>query len=417
MHAPSAWLRRTASVRARRLAPIILCAAFFALLADVSAVPAGASVGAPKPAATPVSVSALPSGEVEEVLSGIPLKDLSSTQLSEVLSQLPGLSAFPTSPLQGALKKTLESLAAKGDTLGELGESGELASGLESELGKSLSLSELLSLLKGQSLSSVLSSALGSLDPSQMLGELLTSAAKPKQLIAEVLADPSPAKLESLLGSTLTGEPFTMSTVGELAEQAGTSSAGLATDLDTTSSQLPANAMALTGTLANGKTLGVLDGIEGLDLGLLGSTKEKTPEGGGGGSGGDGGAGGGSSGTPGSSTTVVNNLPGQNTTTRGGGTEATAAKIKILSRKVKGDAVTLVVQVPAAGQLAVSGGGVRTVSKQADKAERLTLRVVLTKARVASLHKHHHDVKIKLEASFKEVDGARSSTTTTVLFG
>jgi hypothetical protein len=432
MPVPSAWPRRAASVRARRLAAIGLCVALFALLADVQAVAAGASAGAVKPAATPLSVSPLPSGEVEEVLSAIPLKDLSATQLGEVLSQLPGLSALPTSPLQlqTALTKTIESLTAKGDTLGQLGNSGELVSTLESQLNTVLP--ELLSLLNHQSLPSVLSTALGSLDSSQMLAGLLSSAAKPEQLISEVLAAPSPGKLESLLGSTLSGEPFIKTTVSELANQAGITSAGLATDLDTTISQLPANAMALTGTLANGKTLAVLDGLDGLDLGVLGTSKETPPAAGGtggsggsgsaggsgdsGGSGGTGGAGGDSSGVPAGTTTVVVTLPGQSTTADSTRTQATPAKVKILSSKVKGSTATIVVQVPAAGTLTVSGSGVKRVSTQADKAERVTLRVALTKARAASVHQHRRGLKVKLTTSFKAVNGTGSSTTTTVLF-
>jgi hypothetical protein len=99
------------------------------------------------------------------------------------------------------------------------------------------------------------------------------------------------------------------------------------------------------------------------------------------------------------------------------GRTAQTAKVKILSRKVKGDAVTLVVQVPAAGSLVLTGKGVRSVREQSDRAERLTLRIVLTKVAVASLRKHRHGSKVKLDVSFRQVNGSSSSATTTVGFG
>ncbi len=76
------------------------------------AIPAGATPQAnPSPHAVPVAVSTLPPEEVQDVLSGIPLEDLSSVQLSELLSQLPGLGAVNTAKLQEALTKSIEGLA------------------------------------------------------------------------------------------------------------------------------------------------------------------------------------------------------------------------------------------------------------------------------------------------------------------
>jgi len=194
------------------------------------------------------------------------------------------------------------------------------------------------------------------------LGGLLTSAAKPEKLIAEVLAGTSPKQFEALLGTTLAGEPFSTSTAGELASRIGTTTEGLAECLDTSSSQLPASAMALTAPLTDGKTLGVLDTLDGLAIGVL---QEKTPSdgsgggsgGSGGGSGGSGGAGGGSSGTP-SSTTIVVSLPAQDAAALSSSAKTRPAKVRILSRKAKGDAVTL---VGAAATLGEAGTGSLTV--------------------------------------------------------
>jgi hypothetical protein len=391
---------------------IAVVGALLALTA-ILAVPAGASAaggmdgragGAPATTA-PAAVTALAPAEVEEVLAGVQLTDLSTTQLSELLSQLPGLSTLPE-PLRGALTSTIEGLITKGETLGQL-----------------TSLPEL--------------KALGSLDPSQVLGGLLGSTTEPEQLIGQLLMSSSPQELEALLGTTLTGEPFVKSTVGALAGEVGATPEALAGDLDMTSSQLPASAMALTAPLTDGKTLGVLDAVEGLDMGLL-STREATPEGSGGGSGGSGGSGGGSGGTGGSgggsggvggsggsgggsggpagTSVVVNNLPAQEVSALSAGAR-TPARIEILRRKVKGDAITLVVEVSAAGRVSVAGGDVKTASKQAEKAERVTLRTVLTKAGVASLRKHGHRLKLELRASFEDVAGAGASATTTVSVG
>jgi hypothetical protein len=67
--------------------------------------------------------------------------------------------------------------------------------------------------------------------------------------------------------------------------------------------------------------------------------------------------------------------------------------------------------------LRVSAGGLRAVSEQTSTAERVTVRTTLTKAGVASLHKHHRGVKVKLTASFKPVHGSSSAIGTTVKFG
>lgn len=437
MYTLSVWLSSRVSVRARGMAAIGSIAMLPALtvgLAVPSAAGAAGGAGGPGRAATltpPVSVSALPSDEVEQLLSGVPLKDISAAKLSEVLSRLPGFKALAGDSLREALGKEIEGLQGEGDTLGQLLSSSDLVSGLEARLKELLSVPELTELelpllLEGKSLSGVLGEVLGSVTARQALGGLLGSAGEPEQLLEQLLAAPSPEKLKALLGSTLSGEPFTKGTVGGLASEAGTTPEGLAKDLNTTSSQLPANAMALTAPLADGKTLGVLDAVEGLDLGLL--THEKTPEGAGGaggGTGGSGGAGGGpggaggdgSPGAPGGATVVIDSLSAQGSASGGSSGAKALAKVKVLSRKVKGEQAVLVVQVPSAGRLALAGARVRPVHEQADRAERLTLRAVLTHAAAASLREHRRRVRMKLELSFVPVGGPTSSTTTTIAFG
>ena len=407
-----------------RIRAVATFAAFIALLLTLHAVPARAS--------STVAASALPPAEVQEVLSGIPLEDLSATQLGEVLSQLPGLGTLPPAQLQEALTKAIEELAGEGGTLGQLSNPSELIANLEGQLKEVLSLPELLGLLKGQSLLTLLTGGLGEPEASQLLGGLLSSTAEPNKLLEELLAALDTEKLDALLGTTLSGGPVSASTVSELAGQLGTTDEGLAEALNTTSSELPAGALALTAPLTNGKTLAVLNGLSGLDLGLLGPTQEEEAGGGSGsggsggiggsggsggsgsGAGSSGGSGGSSSGTPAGGTTVVVNELAQPTTS---GTQASAAKVKILSRRVRGHAVTLLLQVSSAGTVTVSGRGLRSQRKQASRAERVTVRASLTKAGVATLRGHSHRLRMTIRASFAAVGGPSSSASTTVAFG
>jgi hypothetical protein len=403
------------------------------------AVLAVALVGATAPARAdaegtgPVSVSALSPAEVEQLLSTIPLKDLSVPELSEVLAG--HISGSPSSGLTEALEKTVAGLAGKGDTLEQLGGSSALVSELEKQLAKlplseRLSLEGVLGLLSGGKLSTLLGETLGSLDARTLVGELLSTAgepgqqANPEQVIERLLSAPNPEQLEKLLGTTLTGEPFAQGTVEELADNEGTTAEGLAAAFDTSTSQLPASAMALTAPLSNGKVLGVLDALEGVDIGTLGHEPSSGPGGNGGdgstgnsggGVGGTGGSGGTSSGAPGS-TVVVYGLASPGGAATGTGTKATSVKVKIVSRKAKGGAITLVIQVPAAGKLTVTGKGVKTAGKQAEKAERVSVRVLLDRAAAASVRNHRH-LKVKLAVSFQPVSGARSTASTSVAVG
>jgi hypothetical protein len=419
-------------------------AAVMAAFVVALSLPAGAAA---TPTLTlPVSVSGLKSGEVESLLASTPLEDLSAAQLAKPISELPGfgslLGILPSGLLQQALTQTIKELAGKGDTLEQLNSSSAVVSELNAQLEKIIPeplLSLLPVLLKGNSLSGVLTSGLGSLSPSQLVEGLLTGASEPEreQLIENILTAVAP-ELQSLLGSTLAGKSFETSNVNELASTVGMTTEGFDSDLDATTEQILPTAMAVTTPLTNGKALAALEGIDGLHLGLLDGAPENTSGGSGGGAGGSGGAGGGSGGSPGGTGGNPGGPGGSGGTGGGGSTTpssttilvedrsaqkaattsaAQTAKVKILSRKVKGDAVTLVVQVPAAGSLLLAGKGVRSVREQSDGAERLTLRALLTKAGVASLRKHRHGLTVKLGVSFRQVNGSSSSATTTVGFG
>jgi hypothetical protein len=403
----------TAFAGARRTAALALACGLAAL---ISSSPASAATASPD-AAQPLSVSSLSPAEVEQVLAGTPLKGVSTAQLSEALARLTGVGVLPAGPLREALEKAIATLQEKGDTLGQLS-TPELIAEVQAVVNELLSpsqLNELSTLLGGESLSGALTEAVGSLDVSQVLEQLLGSTIGPEKLLGQVLAAVSPETLSTLTGSTLAGESVLKSTVGELASKLGTTPEALAADLGTSSTELPASATALTAPLTNGRTLGVLEGTEGLDLGTLSGGTLGSGGGSSGGSGGTGGTGG--SGTPGGTTAVLSSVPSQSSATPAASAKPTLAKLKILSRKVKGDVVTLVVQVPAAGKLLVSGRGVKKLSRQVKKAQRLTLRVVATKAEASSLHKHRRRVSLELEASFTPVSGPSSATSTKVAFG
>ncbi len=423
-----------------RLAIEILSVSLVTLLAAMPATRASASPSTPG-IAVPATVSALPSGEVEELLAGIPLDELSATQLTEALSKLPSLSTLSTVKLKEALSNTIASLTNKNATVGKLLEPTEIVPTLEAELKKLLLPSELLSMLKGESLTTKLSGALGSLDPSQLLDKLLSSSTTPEQLLTQLFATLNP---ESLLGTTLAGEPFSKTTVGELAGDLGMTPATLAKELDTTTTEIPENATALTAPLTNGETLGVLKGLDAVTLGLLKNTgselgketnnettkehsssedKETTKENGGSEQKGTTKEGAGSGGSGDFATTTITvsvpltqGVPNSSPLTTVAGSAKKAGKIKILSHRVRGGTVTLVIQVPAAGELALSGKGVKSVRRKTAKAERLTLATTLTKASAASLRRHPHKLRVKLTASFGIAGVGGSSAKLTVSF-
>lgn len=424
MHASSLWL--SGGERTRTL-PIALAVVVSSLLVGLAQPVAASAAGG-----SPVSVSALPTAEVEKALSGIPLEDLSSSRLGELLAGR--LSGSPTAQLKKALTEAIEGLAKRGGTVGELkGSTGAVAE-LESTLDGLLP-GGLLGLLTEHKVSE----ALGSLDSRELVGELLKLAGEsgqplaPGQLLEQLMAAPGSETLEKLLGTSLTGTPVSVGTVEEVAGQAGMSSQKLAEDFDTTSSQLPATAMALTAPLVDGKTLGVLSGLEGVDVGTLTHELSGGPGGSGGsgsssgssggtggvgGSGGSGGSTGGGSSTPGTTTIVEElSLPGQSSPAGDAGVGKALGKVRILSHRVAGDTVTLVVQVPGAGRLHLTGRRLRSGTWQTDRAERVTVKAALTKAGAATVRGRGQRLLVRLELSFVSVSGARSQASTDASFG
>jgi hypothetical protein len=360
-------------------------------------------------------------GEVAGILGDL-AGSLSSTQLTELQGILGAITGALTSGELTQLQSSLQSL------LGGLG-TGKLTSILSPLEGvlTGTDLTQLQALLKN----------LGSLTPSQLQAELQgllggLSTGELSELLTQVFGALNPTEVRPLLGGLLGGLSFSTTTAGQLASTLGMPLQTLATDVGTPSEELPSTLGALTAPLGEkGQLLSLLDGLGGLSLSVLNpSHSEETKgsegagEAGGSASGGSGSSNGGSGTSPGGSsttgTTLVVNVPGAVPASAVAAAAKSSAKkpgkVKILSHKVKGDVATLVISVPAAGKLTLTGRGARSVRHKASKASRITVRVLLSKAGTASLRKHRNRLKVKLKASFAPSSGARSSATSTVTF-
>ena len=365
-------------------------------------------------------------------------------ELAEVGSFLPALNA--------ALEGKLGDLGLLGVLLGELPEGG--SAGLESALG-SLSLPRLVGTL------------LASTAPhEQLAGELSGLAGG---LFGELGAE---HKLEGLLGGSELAGGFAAKSVGEVAAALGTTPLAVSEALGQTSALLPAGATMLTAPLKDGKLAGVAPAVKGLLTGVLGDVGEAAGgegnegggkgsgegtgsgegsgsgegnkgsgegsgsgsgggeggkgsgagsgsgegkgSGGGGGQGGPGGAAG--SGGSGGQTTVLLTTPGASSTPNAAAAKQKVGKVSILSHRVRGHVATIVLRVPSAGTAMLAGRGVRGATRRVARAERLTLRVDLSRTASASLRRRRHRLAVRLTASFHPARGAISSATVTVVF-
>jgi hypothetical protein len=364
------------------------------------------------PSLNPAQIfAALSPTQVNELLAnltgGNPAGMLTPEDLSQLLSELAG-------KLSGEEQESLTAI------LGGL--TAALSGGGLSKFDESLQ-----TLLDGLG-ESELGGTLGTLDSSQLatvLGELFGTVQ-------------NPALLEPVLGSLLGDLSLTPTTAESLASRVGMEQETLANALGEDSETLPSTAPALASVIGGkGTVMGVLKGAKGLAMTLLSPTGlvagegigvgEGNGEGNGGGDGGNNGGGnggsssGGGQGGPGGSgggTTLIVNVPLSGSPTSAPAKTASPkkfAKIAIVSHKVKGSVATVLVKVPAAGKLTLSGKGVTTEIRKAGKAERIALRVKLSKAGSASLRRHRRRLKVTLTASFKAV-GTATSAKTTVLF-
>jgi hypothetical protein len=420
----------------------------------------------------------LSTGELQKLLSALPLNDLSAAQLAHYLAALEGISALAelklgllsheelgAAGLEESLRKAIEQLGPSAK-LGELTEVEDILPALKTALeGK---VGGLLAALLGElGAETGLESALGSLNLEQLVDSLLESTTPHEQLAGELsgLAGGlfgelgAEHKLEGLLGGSELTNGFAPKSVKEVAEQLNTTPLAVSEELGQTAAQLPESATMLTAPLKDGKLAGVAPAVKGLITGVLSDLAEAPAgeeEGGGKGSGegsgkgsgegtgsgegkgsgsgsgsGEGGKGsgsgegkggsgegkgsGGQGGTAaGGSTTVLLTVP--STPPAVTAIKQSIGKVSVLSHKVHGHVATVVLSVPAAGTATLTGKGVRGTSKQAARAEHLTLQVRLSRAASASL-RHHHPLAVRLNASFHPASGSNSSATVAVVFG
>jgi hypothetical protein len=281
-------------------------------------------------------------------------------------------------------------------------------------------------------------------------GELaLLDPAQLATLLGEAFKSASPAQLAPLLGDVLGGLTWGSGTAGSLAQSLGvpleTLAGNLGESLGGAFGQLP----AMTSDLGGGQIAGVLPKAGGLAFGLLKPVTEGVggEEGAGGGTGGSGGgtggsggvSGGGTGGAPGGSgsgtggaggvggsgapaggTTILLSLPatqpGAPVASARRAAKRPALRVQIVSRRVQGGVATLVLQVPAPGRVSVAGRGVHSRSARVARAGRATIRLVLTTAARASLHKHRNRLRVRLRVLFRAAAGGGSSAATVVTF-
>jgi hypothetical protein len=434
-----------------------------ALLVAVPAAPAGANVR-PSAGATAVAgpaALALPPGGIGQVSApnldellgegelgsgGVMLSALEAPVLAKQLSRLPGIADLATvnglggsAGVEQAMLLAIEQLAGEGELVEELVGGFGLAFDFEEQLeatyetfaathaGAPESLEEAVEEALNRSPEEVIEEGLESLTLGELLSKLIGKAAQPTVLVQALFAACEQEELQELLGSALASGPFTQATVAEAAAAIGITSAELAEKLGKTPGQLPATALALFAPLENGQQLGVFAAKQGLAFGLVGEAppveeeaEQEEQEGASGagppvkGSGSEAPAESGTQNTPAvTAATSSADTPGATPATALAAGQGAAAKVKIVGRGVSGAGVTLTVQVSGAGRLTVSGHGIAPIHRAIAHAGRVTLKLHVTRAAAASLHRHHR-LKLALRVSLASGSGASSVAAATV---
>lgn len=391
--------------------------------ASLQALLASIHLGASTPTVPAVPLETLEAPKLAGLLAGLtPIDQLSGLPLTVLPRSTLGAAALEAS-LQDAIAKAV----AAGDTLGQV----LSAKGLSPYLGESLTtalgtaVEPAVALLLKESVEEVLAEGLATTSVTALTSSLLNEAAHPTAL-AEALAESlDAATVQTRTGSLPAPAPVQSITLEELAAQLSLTPDSLAEQLGAPT--LVGSTPVTLSQLADGHELALLRGAGGLVAGVLSkATEEAGPleeviesvkEAVGGSSGG---------GTPGG-TTLVNSTTGGSTSVvvnppaspAGAGAPlraaATLGKLKLISRRVRGTVVTLVLQVPAAGGLRIGASGMRAITRALHGAARVTVRIGLTKARAARLHRRRGRVlKLAVRASFVALGGAKSSVGTRV---
>lgn len=438
---------------------VALCAAMLGLLAALPASPATANPS-PTPAVEgggSLELGALLStGQMNELLSGLSVSagagPVSPEALAKALAELPTLQALKISGLEADLKNGLASLGSGATLEDVLKNPSALSSAVASIVENLLSPLELLGLKlpAGKSLSEELKQTLSGLEGGELLQKLLSSGSEgPAKALEGLLAKLPTETAQKLLGTTLTGGSVSEETVSELAKSLGISPEELANEVGETTAQLPSTATALTAPLANGETLGVLDGTSKALVDTLKSLlptaegSEETKGGGSGsggagsgesGSGGGSGAGGsgesgsggaGNTGAGGAGGSLSTNVAGPTVVVQmpqaasGGSAKTSGAKVgrvEVISVKVDRDRATIALQVPAAGTLHLQNRDMKGLMREVAKAQRLRISVKLSKAGRRALRRHGGRLRLELMVRFKPAQGASSHASASLRF-
>jgi hypothetical protein len=387
-------------------------------------------------------------GEAELGSGGVALGVLEAPLLAKQLSRLPGIVALATvnglggsAGVEQAMLQAIEQLAGEGELVEELVggfglsldfeeqlEAAYEASARAQEPGAPETLEEAVEEALHRSPEEAIDEGLESLTLGELLSKLIAKAAHPEVLTEALFAAVDQEELQEILGSALAGEPFVAATAGEAAAALAITPAELAEKLGKTPSQLPQSAVALFAALHDGQQLGVFAAKQGLAFGLVGEAppveeepeeieeaEEEEQE---------------SAGGPGPAKSGSNPPAGPDTSSGPVATAAisptapaaaaappqpaaVAAKVKVVAHKLSGAKLTLTLDVSAAGRLTVSGHGVSALHRTLAHAGRVSVKLHITRAAAASLHRNHR-LKLALRASFAPASGTPSVATATV---
>jgi hypothetical protein len=387
-------------------------------------------------------VNPLPSPALEELLgeatlggAGIPLAALDVPALATILTEQPAIGELETvKGLKGSvahgIEEAIEEVGADEEELEELVGAFGLAFDLEGHLEAIYEASpdgqkagapefeEAVEKALGKSPEQAIDEGLEALSLGELLSRLLNRASDPSALIGEIFGAAEQESLDELVGASLSGAPFSRASVGEVAAALGETPTALAETFGA-AVQLPEAATALTALVKDGRDLSVFAATKGLDFALIGTESSEPPsEPGGGGTppapvipGG---------GTGPVATTPATGTPppppptsSPSTLAPGASTPANTPKVKILSHRVKGDTVTVLFQLPAAGRLVLRGSDVKLATRTIARAGHASLTTHVTAVGIAALRKHHR-LAVKLRATFTPMAGTPSAATITV---
>ncbi len=402
-------------------------------------------------------VGALLSGNPQATLAEL-TEQVQEDPVLGLLLALAGKSLTPETVLAGLSPEQLTSLlgnftegagAAQVEQLlasladGE-GPSGEEATALQSILAG------LAGSLSGEELSK-LREDLAALPTGLSAGELATlSPVQLAEAVDELYATATPAQLQPVVADLLGGVTWGAGTTGSLAQLLGVPLETLAGALGETTQGGFSTLPVVSGAVGSGgQVMGLVDRARGLAVGLLapedqeeGTEGGEEEAGGGGSSGGNGGNGGGGSGggsggngagggngasggegagnAPAGGLTLTLTLPvvspASSTIGAGKTTPKPLAKLRMLGWHRRGRVATILLEVPAAGTLKLSGRGVRSTSAHLRHGGKVSFTAAISQARMAALQRGHRHLKVRLTATFKPLRGASSRVSATIPF-